>query len=57
MNTEYKEYLSTLRKKNDISFDKKYTINNINLGEVDIILNDYVTIHNKKFCFELVVNL
>ena len=52
--SEYKEYLATLRKKNDISLYKKYTINNINLGEVDKILNDYVTIHNKKLYFYLI---
>ena len=27
----------------------KYTINNINLDEVDKILNDYISIHNRKF--------
>ena len=46
--SEYKEYLATLRKKNDRSLYKKYKINNINLGEVDKILIDYVTIHHKK---------
>ena len=38
-----------MRKKNDKSLYKKYTINNINLDEVDEILNDYITTHNKKF--------
>ena len=49
--TEYMEYLATMRKKNDKSLYKKYTIKNINLDEVDRILNDYVTIHNKKVDF------
>ena len=49
--SEYKEYLATLRKKNDKSLYKKYTINNINLGEVEKIMNDYVTIPKKKLYF------
>ena len=51
--SEYKEYLATLRKKNGKSFMKNFTINNINLGEADKILKDYVTIHNKKYCLSL----
>ena len=47
--SEYKDYLATMRKKNDKSLYKKYTINNINLDEVDKILNDYIITHNKKF--------
>ena len=31
-----------------------YTINNINLDEVDKTLNDYITIHNEKFNFYLI---
>ena len=38
--TEYKEYLSTFRKKNDNSLDKKYTINNFNPNDIDARLND-----------------
>ena len=49
--SEYNEYPATLRKKNDNSLYKKYTINNINWGEVGKILNDYVTIHKKSFSF------
>ena len=45
---EYMKYLTTMRKKNDKSLYKKYTIININLDEIDKILNDYVTIHNDK---------
>ena len=39
---EYMKYLATLRMENDESLYKKYTINNINLDEVDKILNDYM---------------
>ena len=38
-------------KKNDKSLHKKYTIKNIKLDEVYKILDDYVTIQNKKFDF------
>ena len=47
--SEYKKYLAILRKKNDKSSYKKYTINNINLVEVDKKLNEYVTFHDKMF--------
>ena len=46
---EYKNYKATVRKKDDKSIYKKYAINNVNLDEVDKILNDYVSTHNKKF--------
>ena len=46
---EYKNYIATLRKKDDKSIYKKYVFNNFNLDEVDKILNDYVSTHNKKF--------
>ena len=46
--SEYKEYIATMRKKNDKSLYKKYTNNNINLDEIDKVLNDYVIVHNKK---------
>ena len=46
---EYKKYL--LRKENDKSFFKKYTINNINLDDVDKVLNDYISSNNKNFDF------
>ena len=32
----------------------KYTINNVNLDELDEILNDHITTHNKKFNFYLI---
>ena len=44
-------YLATMRKKNDKSLNKKYTFNNNNSDEVEKILNDYITVHNKKVNF------
>ena len=46
--SEYKEYLATLRKKNDKSLNQKNTNNNVNYDEVDNKLNDYITTHNNK---------
>ena len=43
-----------MRKENDISIYKKCVINNINLDDVDKILNDYDSIHYKKFNLYLV---
>ena len=51
--SEYKNYIATLRKKHDKSIYKKYAINNINLDEVDKILNDYVGTHIKKLFYLL----
>ena len=47
--SEYKNYIATPRKKDDKSIYKKYVINNNNLDEVDKILKDYVSTHNRKF--------
>ena len=47
---EYYEYLTTLRKKYNESF-KNITIINVDLDEVKKILNDYISILNKKFRF------
>ena len=47
--SEYKNCTATPRKIVDKSIYKKNAINNINLDEVDKILNDYVSTHNKKF--------
>ena len=47
--SEYKNYIASLRKKDDKNIYKKYSINNINMDEVDKILKDYVRTHNKKF--------
>ena len=52
--SEYYTYLATLRKKDDKSSFKKHTVNNINLDEVNEILNDYISTHNKNFDFYLV---
>ena len=51
--SEYKNYIASLRKKDDKSIYKKYVINKNILDEVDKILKDYVSTHNKKFgiCF------
>ena len=46
--SEYDEYMTTMRKKNDKSLWENHFIININLGEVDKILSDYVTTHNKN---------
>ena len=47
--SEYKNYIASLGKKDDNSIYKKYVINNIKLDEVDKILKDYISTHNKKF--------
>ena len=52
--SEYKKSPASLRKENDKSLYDKHTIYNINLDEVDKMLSDYVTTHNKKFHFYLV---
>ena len=52
--SEYQHYLDTSHKKKDNSLYIKYTINNINLDEVDKTLNDYITTHNEKFNFCLI---
>ena len=46
--SEYKNYIATLRKKDDKSIYKKYIIYNIILDEVDKIINDYVSTHKKN---------
>ena len=47
--SELYKYLASGRKENDRSIYNNYVIKNINLDNVDKILNDYVSIHNKKF--------
>ena len=49
--SEYYNYLATLRKKDDKSLYKTLTINNVNLDKVNKILNDYISTHNKNFYF------
>ena len=53
---QYNKYLATLRKENDKSLYNKYSINNVNLDEVNKILNDYISTHNKSFKFYFIVN-
>ena len=52
--SEYMNYLTNLRKKNDKSLYKNYAFNNINLDEVDKILIEYITTLNKKFDLEFI---
>ena len=55
---ELDKYLASLRNPNDKRIYKNYTINNINLGDVNKILDDYISTHNKNFdFFLLIVNL
>ena len=49
--SEYYNYLASLREKDDKSLYKNHTINNINLDEVKKILNDYISTQNKNFDF------
>ena len=51
---EYQYYSTTGHRKKDKKLYIKYTINNINFDELEKILNDYVTTHNKKFDFYLI---
>ena len=46
--SEYKNYIATQYKKDDKSIYKKYVNNNINLDEVNRILKNYVSTHNRK---------
>ena len=56
--SEYYIYLTTLRKKDDKSFYKKYTNNKVSLDEVNKITNDYISTYNKNFdFFKIIVNL
>ena len=45
--SEYRKYLTTLRKKTNKSLYKKITINNVDLDESNKILNDYISTHKK----------
>ena len=56
--SEYINYLATLRKKVDKTFYNKCTSSNVNLDEVNKILNDFISTHNKNVDFVLsIVNL
>ena len=52
--SEYNNYLATLRNKNDESLYNKYILNNIKLDEVIKTLNDYISTHNKNFDFNFI---
>ena len=51
--SEYKNYITTLRRKNDKSLYKKHTNSNVNLDEFDKILTDYNTTLKENFDFHL----
>ena len=51
---ENEKYLTTSRKKNDKNLYIKYTINNISFDQLEKILEDYISTHNKKFVFYLI---
>ena len=48
---EFNKNLSTSRKEIGTSLCDEYTINNINLDEVEKIFHDYISYNNKKFIF------
>ena len=51
---EYQYYLSTVDRKKDRKLYTKYIIINISFDDLDKVLNDYITTHNKKFDFYLI---
>ena len=53
--SEYYNYLATLRKRNDKSLYNKYNFNNFDLDEVNKISNDYISTSNKKFDFYFII--
>ena len=46
---ELNYYLATFHKRYDRSLYYKYTINNINLNNINKIFDYYITIHNEQF--------
>ena len=46
--SNFLNYIATLRKEHDESFSEHYIIINPNIDEIDKILNDYITNHIKK---------
>ena len=52
--SEYNQYLATMRKKDDKSFNGNFIINDVNLDEGDESLDNYVTTHNEKLYYCLV---
>ena len=57
------EYLATFQRGSNKSIFKKIVIDNIDLDDIDMILNNHIEIHNKKFniyfvrCFFLLFHL
>ena len=51
---EYENYLTTSPKKKDKTLYIKYTIINISFDELDKILKDCISTHNKNFVFYLI---
>ena len=51
---EYENYLTTSRKKTDKKLYIKNTIYKISFDELDEILQDYISTHNKKIVFYLI---
>ena len=47
--SKHVKFIATLRKEHDKSFYENYIIVNSNLDEIDKLVNDYITSHNKKF--------
>ena len=48
---EYNKYITTSRKEIGKTLCDEYTINNINLDEIERIFNDYISYKNKNFIF------
>ena len=51
---EYENYLTTSRKKTDKKLYIRNTIYKISFDELDEILQDYISTHNKKIVFSLI---
>ena len=51
---EFENYLTTSHKKIDLNLYLKYTINNKSFDELDKILEEYISSHNKKIVFYLI---
>ena len=51
---DYENYLTTSSRKIDKNLYIKYIINIISFNELDKILEDYISTHNKKFVFYLI---
>ena len=57
---ELNHYLASFHKRNDRGFYYKYTINNVNLNNINKLLDYYITIHNEKidmYFFKCVIQI